>query len=331
MPYSLPPVYRFPYDFAIYLHDYLVGLVKAGEVTGIFNANLTLGPDDPLPPDRLEGSGLSAWLDRHYPKASAELAYKSLLRALVGDACHFVWESLHASARGKQTVAYDLSRKPFKDNLFYLEWLLVDPTEFLERFNRDPEQIAVGKQLEDKRRAIIAEAVRKSKSAGLNGSFLYEVRYDRSADFGYAVAWDQAIHLVTTFKQARTSPRNLNLIFSGEQERQFLWEHFYRLVPHLLYHFVYVADALYATIASFKYTEQSLHKIRRDLGFLLHSEWIMEREPSMTLKAASEQLQTLKCDKCGSRFSFRLRSLKAFIVRGSLECRECRIRFQLPQ
>ena len=331
MPYHLPSAYRFSYDFAVYLHDFLAGLVKAGEVTGAFKVRLHVATDDPLPPEGLAGKDLSLWLDAHYTRAAIELAYKSLLAALLADSCHFIWESLRASARGKQTVAYDLIRKSFKESLFYLEWLLADPAEFLQRFNIGPDDIAVEKQPEGKRRAVIEEALLKSGSSGLDASFLYEVRYDRNAGHGYAVAWDQAIHLVTTFRQAKTSRRNLNLILSSSPGHEALWEHYYRLIPYLLYHMVCVSSALLEGIASFKEPESRFHRIRRDLGFVLHSEWILGRAPSNALAIGKGLLENLTCAQCGSAFALHRRNLKSFVTRGKLACRNCRTITVLPQ
>lgn len=332
MPYALPPKYRFPYDYSIYLHDFLSGLVHAGEALGVFNVRLVLNKKDPQPPETLDSQGLPSWLEEHYPKAALELNYKSLLVAILADTCHFVWESLRASARGKQTVAYALSRKPFKDNLFYLEWLLADPSDFLQRLNRGPEEIAVDDQTPEARQSIIEEAVRKSESSGLNGAVLYEVRYDKKVEYGYAVAWDQAIHLVTTFKHAKTSRGNVNMIFSSHPEQQeALWEYYYRLIPHLLYHTVYVANALLGTIGSYQEPQSSLHKMRRDLGFVLHSEWLMGQKPSAALLAARELLGELKCAKCGSSFVPHTRNVKSFVIRGALGCRKCNTLTILPK
>ena len=40
-------------------------------------------------------------------------------------------------AEGELTVAYALLRKPLKDNLFYLEWMLADLPDFLGVFRSD--------------------------------------------------------------------------------------------------------------------------------------------------------------------------------------------------
>jgi hypothetical protein len=327
VPYALPPKYRFPHDYAIYLHDILVGLTMAGYEAGVFNVQLKLGPGDPKP-DGLEGLELSAWLDEHHPEVGALLEYKQLIAALVSDSCHFTLEALRASAKGKLTVAYALSRKPFKDNLFYLEWLLSDPVEFLVGFRKGPEAIEVAKQGES-RRSVIEDAVRKVGGRTINANLLYEVRYDRNAQYGLSVVWDQATHLVTTVRQARTGKRNLNLIFSGQPQWESQWQHFYYMVPYLLYHAVRVVQTLFEDLATIPKTQSVLQEIRRDLGFVLYSAWLQAGEGDdlgdqvAVFRDILDDLH-LSCPQCSTPFVFHRSNLKRLVIGGTLACGRCR-------
>ena len=49
----------------------------------------------------------------------------------------YMHESFSCSERGKVTVAFANSRKPIKDNLFYMCWLLVDSKEFISKLLYD--------------------------------------------------------------------------------------------------------------------------------------------------------------------------------------------------
>lgn len=77
---------------------------------------------------------------------------KHLISAIVHDFLNFMFESLNCAKKGKMTVAYALLRKPITDELLILEQLLVDKTEFIDRFfhiaipdNYDPSSKQINK------------------------------------------------------------------------------------------------------------------------------------------------------------------------------------------
>jgi hypothetical protein len=79
---------------------------------------------------------LFEWLENNgYKLTVYEIYYKQIFVALLSDYCHFIYEALRTSKRGKLTVTYSLLRKPLKENLFYFEWLLADPREFITNFD----------------------------------------------------------------------------------------------------------------------------------------------------------------------------------------------------
>lgn len=96
----------------------------------------------------------------------------------------YMHESFDCSERGKVTVAFTISRKPIKDDLFYLCWLLVDEKEFIDNLlYGNISTYDVIKLSVDKKRTIM------DKSCEIIGikqfeDILFNLIYSRSSDLG---------------------------------------------------------------------------------------------------------------------------------------------------
>ncbi len=201
----LPKQFQFSHDFAFFLHDLLVEGIVSGEQAGIFNVNVKW--DSKLQADVIKGfSGeeLWLWLEKNgYEWVNVSLAYKQIIIALLSDFCHFVYEALSCSIKGKLAVSFALLRKPFKENLLYLEWLLIDPKDFMHKFYYDgPKALDLSTALDKERKIhIIQAAIEKSIHVNwIPAEFLYELRYMKTASYGFEGLWNHATHLVTTFE-----------------------------------------------------------------------------------------------------------------------------------
>lgn len=74
------------------------------------------------------------WLDNNeYHDVALSQFTSHVFFSLLKDFCYYIYESISCSKRGKVTVAYSLLRKPLRDNLLYLEWLLADNEEFYQK------------------------------------------------------------------------------------------------------------------------------------------------------------------------------------------------------
>lgn len=337
MPEFLPKEFRSAHDFAFFLHDRLADIVVSGEKAGDFQVTFELkSPSDADVFRTLPGEELWDWLqDNGYERIVVELANRQVMAALLSDLCHFVYEALRCSAKGKLVVAYALLRKPFKDNLFYLEWLLADPDDFQHKFHEEsPEALA---QTAPKRKlAIIGAAIDKTRYPGwVSARFIYELRYDKRATYGLEGLWNKATHLITTFHPAYTTEaQNFNFVFSDEEARLQQWRVLYLLLPLLLYHTVEIVEALVATIVDRPRLEADLHYIQQVVGFLLFAEGFetndQERMLLSPIRDALDRLE-LRCPTCGRRVSFRAENLGALYRFGEVRCGICDTNIQLSQ
>jgi hypothetical protein len=92
----LPEKYKFSHEYALFLHDILVEIVKHGEMAGRFEVKVKFAvashaeaiakvPDEEKW-DWLEANG--------YSPASDVLTGRRVIAALLSDFCHFVFEAL---------------------------------------------------------------------------------------------------------------------------------------------------------------------------------------------------------------------------------------------
>ena len=332
MPDLLPKKYEFSHDFAFFLHDILAHIVVQGEKENIFNVKFNFSSKRDarkFEKSNLSGESLWNWLDNNnYGWVTEQLAAKQCLVALLSDFCQYMYESLICSKKGKLSVAYSLLRKPLKDNLFYLEWLLADPAEFRDSFNlSNPDDFSLSSISKERKHQIITNAIILSKyEEWLSPEFIYDLRYNKSVPYGFESLWNKSTHLVTNFKAYKTEPGNFNFIFSGNEAKISQWDHYYRLVPLLLFYAVEVINVLLFNLVDKKY-ERTIDELRRLVGFFL---WTQETTTDMKskniLKHARDIVKVfnLTCPLCKKKVSLIKSNLKTFFYNSSLTCRVCK-------
>ena len=123
MPDFLPENFRFAHDYCLFLHDILVNIVQSGEDARIFTVPVQLrSVEEAQQFTGLKEEELWRWLESNgYEEVLREYTYRHAFVALLADFCHFVYEALRCSRKGKLTVTFALLRKPFKENLCYFE------------------------------------------------------------------------------------------------------------------------------------------------------------------------------------------------------------------
>lgn len=274
----LPEEFQFSHDFCLFLHDQLVGTIKSGEEAKIFAHRWEIEAGKPVPPQSLSGEELFSWFERNgYEDVVKILYYKQIYAALLSDMVHFIYEALSCSRKGKLTVSYALLRKPLKENLFYLEWLLADPKGMLMAFDsEDVEARVIDKAFSDERKKeIIKRAVEKTRHGEwIDSDLIYDLRYNKNFHAGFEVLFQKANHLVTSFRFLRTEKANFNFVFSDPDAMHSQWRELYSFLPVFLLHTVQVSEAIISGFAKRK-PGIDLTEIRTAIGM---SFWL-ERGP----------------------------------------------------
>lgn len=332
---NLPDKYKFSHEFCFFLHDQLVEALKSGEKASIFHHEIKMNPDEIAAIEELSGDDLLTWLEQNGHKDLVwVLYYKQICAALISDMLHFVYEALQCSKKGKLTVAYALLRKPFKENLFYLEWLLGDPGGFLSRFDvGNIKELSINSALsEDDRIGIISKALNETVVGDwLSPEFIYALRFDKKFQDSLEPLFQKANHLVTTFRFLETEGQNFNFVFSDHESWESQWNHLYTYLPILLFHTVEIFEALLSKFAS-RAEGFDLTGIRTLIGFAFWSkDCDLEFDHKALLKEVRDHLTSsnLKCDACKSLIEFDDQQLLNLYEKYLINCNKCEWEFDL--
>jgi len=328
----LPKEFEFSHWYSFFLHDQLVETLKSAEEANVFDSTIKFKDESHGKlVEGLSGEEFINWLERNgYKSEVVVLYYKQLCAALLSDFLHFIYESLKCSQKGKLTVAYALLRKPLKENLFYMEWLLARPGDFLKRFEEEsPQRFKLphpDEPTESEHIAIIREATENTKTGmWMDAEFLHELRFKKNSPISLEPLWQKANHLVTTFKYMETEECNLNFVFSDSDAHYSQWTGYYQFVPILLYHAVEVIEALLKRFAKRKDEESDIMPLRNVAGMMLYLKnppWESDMEEAITDFCTRLDEAKLKCPECGIAFRFHHENISLFYASGSLVCEQ---------
>ncbi len=333
----IPEEYKFAHEYCFFLHDLLANIVVVGEHEQIFHHNFQLkNPSHAEQMDGKIGDELANWLEQNgYITEFREANRRHICVALLSDFCHFIYEALDCSKKGKLTVSFALLRKPLKENLFYFEWLLADPDDFINRFHAPLPKKENAKrplpqpmQLSKERRLEIIGKAMKNTELGewISPEFIYELRYDKDVEYGLEWLFQRANHLITTFV-AQTEEQNFNFIFSGEEEKLSQWRGLYTTLPMLLLHAVSVIEGVIGTFEDGKLQDLSFMKLRAIIGFLLYVQ-SGPRETANFAPAFEDFLVSfsntdIPCMGCQEVIKVDSKNLYSLYNEGVLVCQQC--------
>ena len=249
MPYCLPKKYDFKHRAVFFLYNILTKIVKTGGQTGVFFHSFNLRNTEDV--EKIKGMTNTEIFDfletNGYEEENNQLIKKQIFDAVLSDFLQFLFTALETSEKGQLSVSFALLRKPFKDNLLILEWLLADSDDFFEKFKSPDSRnsIAIDKVSKDKKLLIITQANSKIRAPFLPADFIYEIRYDKTKRYSLESMWNKANHLITNYENYKTEDMNLNFVFSQESDKMKQWDSFYHILPSLFIQTILISDAIY--------------------------------------------------------------------------------------
>ncbi len=247
---GLPEEYWHKQNFCWYMHDVILSIFRDCTKEGRMDNSFKI-KDEIQARELEETENIINWLYKNgYEHVANNTLGIEIFHAILADMCSFIYESLNTIENGKITVSLALLRKPFRDNLLYLEWLLADPKEFINMVNnQDIEKYAIEKISKDKKINIIKSAIEKLDNqeyfSSMDEIFYYDLRYNYKPEYSLQRVWNKASHLVTTGNHIKSN--EFNFIFSGQEEDLDFIEYYYNQVPHLLFYTYNIVIKLYNT------------------------------------------------------------------------------------
>src|SRR5690606_36058262 len=156
-------------------------------------------------------------------ETSKHLLLGHLVLALTADLLHFLYEGLCCLEKRKFSVAFSLLRKPFKENMLFLAWLLGDPEDFLQRFEKDNYTTLNGLQSPRRQELFKLAAEKLATKEAFDGELIERMVFSKEFEGGLEPLWQKATHLITSQgSKLRTEDLNINFIFNDAAS-----DHFY--------------------------------------------------------------------------------------------------------
>lgn len=320
MPYRLPNKYSFEHSFVFFLYNILAKIVKTGEQKGIFYHSFNLkSVDDANKIKGMSNSDIFDFLQKNgYESEIDELVKRQIFDAVLSDFLQFLYTALETSEKAQLSVSFALLRKPFKDNLLILEWLLADSNDFFVKFKSENSrnEIAIDKISREKKLSIISKANSKIRALFLSADFIYELRYDKTKSYSLESLWNRANHLITNYNNYATEDMNLNFVFSQESDKIKQWDSFYHILPSLLIQTILVSDAIYKSFTN----DNSI--IDNELFYRIVYAYILStkqfKEPDENLP----KITPVICKKCNTELEIDEKNEKLIYQKGYFRCKK---------
>ena len=328
---NLPKRFRKVNNICAILYDQLTEIFTLENYESLNHTEIT-HPEIAKVKDKLENEKLHIldWLkEKDAIEEITIVLTKHLVMSISSDFVNFMYESLRCAKNGKMTVAYALLRKPLTDELLILEQLLINKKDFVHRFfmdgkikNYDPSSNTINKE------EIINKVVKKLfLNPILIPDYIYEVRYDKSCDFGLNGLTNQALHIVTNDFHYRTEDQNLNFVFSNEEDIKRYREHYYTFVPYLLIYAISVIDGIIFDLLKDKDNQnlRYVKAIRRLTGFLLLNKYtkaIDKKSVERIFKIIGDGMPK-ECHICGNSNTVVQADFKLFFETEAFICQNC--------
>jgi len=265
----LPERFVSRHKLLLFFNDILVDMLEKADKFNLSSSTINLKDNQEIPDDI---DSIIDWLiENGYKKEAYESTKAHVFFSLLRDFLFYMHESFSCSERGKVTVAFSNSRKPIKDNLFYMCWLLVDTEELITKLlDENPKTFDVSSiDFKDKEK-IITKATQKINFS-LSGELLTEIIYDRKSAKGLSAIWDKSLHIITGNKNYPTSVGNLNFIFADDKVWDEHWEAYYNKIPFIMTFASKVSITLFEDIANvrseIKTFNQLIRSIKYDMTF----------------------------------------------------------------
>lgn len=328
---ALLPVEYWPHhEFCFYLHDQMAELLV-----------------------QYESSGAHEWVVKAFDHAkkehgipNADIDILSILRqnelvpfyrhhivshlvfGLTTDMLHFLYEALICFEKRKFAVAFSLLRKPLKENLLFLSWLLGAEDDFIARFEKDNYTTLNGLDAPRRQEILSAAIARLSTKEAFAAELLEGMIFSKTHDHSFEPIWQRATHLITSQGVAlRTEDLNINFIFHDTFSDD-LYEALYRNLPYVMLYAIQVALECFARVLpSNEHTTSHLLLVSMGAYECLFDG---RKRSGVTTMLRRHLKPFLKCIHCKAPTKLTRTNAIGMYLRELVECQKCGLATPMP-
>lgn len=317
------------HEYCYFLHDECVRALveyekaKVHIVTVKFKSGVSakefqkLAQDDPT----------AALFKTGHPKAARRVMLNTITMAMVSDCMHHAFEALKCFEKRKIVVAFNLLRKPLKQNLLYLAWIFGDEDAFYKDFmTGNPENLSQ-KKIGNIRKEIFAKAIAKMPPGSpFDPDILESIIYARKYEQGFEMLFEHAVHLITVERlELRTSPQNFNFIFKNYADDD-TYENVYRWLPYCLFFLSHCVIGLFNRMKKMPKGAHTAFAVRSLTGFSL----VASDDPDTTLELLEQMLPGVACPHCKTPLKMTIHNASRIVMTESYRCSCCGRKNPLP-
>ena len=327
---NLSEKYWSAHEFCFYLHDQLLHLLRQFEQSGAHNIaaeavrKAVASYKEPFADidllDFMKANGLEKLYEHHL------LSHATL--AITADMLNFLYEALSAFEKRKFSVGFSLLRKPFKEHLLFLSWVLADKDDFLGRFefNNHKTLNNLGK---DKKIEIFSAAAKATAFPEMFcGELIWGIIFSKTSPNSFEPLFQKATHLVTSMGELlKTEDRSLNFIFS-DSSVDYFHDRLYQFLPYILIFTIHVGLEVFGRIHKINKLTYT-HLIFTSIGCYeaLFGNARSQKIAKLLNKTFSE---ILKCTHCKRAFRISKSNAIELLLKEQIYCKHCRLSSPLP-
>lgn len=328
----LPDKYRVAHEFCFYLHDKLAQMLVEynlnrvqDTVADAFEKVIVEAGQE----DKFEGVDLLEYMkENELIEPYRHHLVSHTIMALTSDMLHFIYEALTCLEKRKFSVAFSLLRKPLKEHLFFLSWILADEDDFISRFESN-NHISFNGVTKEKRIEIIDKAIKKLHvDEAFDAETIWSIVYSKKHENGFEPTWQKATHLTTSQGELlKTENYSLNFIFEDTFD-----DYYYEFLESKLpYIFLYITQV---TLESFNRIQSTNEKTISHLILTMMGcyEALFLDGRSLTIsRMLQKQLgDFLNCIHCESKLKIKKANAAELYLHEAFTCESCGLRSELP-
>jgi hypothetical protein len=320
----IPKRRRLAHSYCFFLHDECIRAFAEYEAAGAhlvtinFESQVSaeqfsrLAKEDPT----------EALVRTGYPAEARRVVINTIVMMMVSDCLHHIFEALKCFEKRKIVVGFNLLRKPLKQNLLYLAWILGDEDGFYTEFmSGNPENLSQ-KKIGNLRREIFTKAIANIPNGSpFDPDILEKLIYDRKFDRGFERAFEHAVHLITVERmELRTAPKNFNFIFKSYADDD-TYDALYNWLPYLLFFLAHTMLGLFDRMRNMEGGVKTAFAVRSLFAFTLLEGGSGEKA---TLEELNKMLSGVVCDHCKAPLKVTPHNAGRILLTDSFRCATCR-------
>ena len=321
---SIPKRWRLAHSYCYFLHDECVRALVEYEAAGAhlvtinFESQVSeeefnrLAKEDPT----------LALVRTGYPTEARRVVINTIIMSMVADCLHHIFEALNCFEKRKIVVGFNLLRKPLKQNLLYLAWVLGNENGFYTEFmSGNPENLSQ-KKIGNRRREIFTNAIANIPNGSpFDPDILEKLIYDRKFDCGFERAFEHAVHLITIERlELRTTPQNFNFIFKNPADDD-TYDALYSWAPYLLFFLAHAILELFDRMRNMEGGVKTAFAVRSLFAFTLLEGGAGKKA---TLAELNRMLSGVACDHCKAPLKVTAHNAGRILLTDSFRCATCR-------